>query len=708
MKRILKIFSVFIIAIGLSTAQQLDYIGYITCLSKDGAIKGKYAILENTEVVGLPSDLNAILNKLEKKYILTQVKKGECSTSDLLEIKLVKPIMALGLLNSLIRIYDFQYYFEGNTSYKPVYIALYQSSIPLHRLISLLKERISLTNPNLILEWLPKNKMIVIASKEKIEKFRNSVFLLFPNYAVQYQYETMKKEILCEQQILKDYVDFCDGEKCKRYTLEIDNGIVKLKPYFICKKNRVFRVPKKIQYTYSNRCSKNEKIGKLYLERVNLVDLIKIFQKLFDIQFVYDLAELSSIKNSQNLHLVFSCLNKEKAIAFLKKNFHLYLEEKDENVYRIFVDRDNYSVVLKKVSNTVTKVFYIQNIPLRDFIKLLEIYYRDKVVYSADPEFNAVTVIATKEAINSIIKKFGIYIRNSEISDRLMSKIYYVKYGELEDLVTKIKQFLSKKGIVKTLEEARAIEITDYPTNLAMIEKVFGKFLSQKPIKIKVIVKFINIEKNFARSLGINWDATYTGTSKVESVGSINIVQNTGSFSVSASFLYRKLNPLNISISAAETIGLAKTLSSPSLILLNGQEGTISQGVQIPYQAVDENGNPTTNLVQATLTLNVKPLLLPDGRILLKLNLSNNSPNTSLSVNGQPAINTFTIQQDFIVPNGGTIVIGGVLQKKIDNGENGVPILRKIPLLGWLFKTKNWSKQDSELYVIVTAKVISD
>jgi len=289
-----------------------------------------------------------------------------------------------------------------------------------------------------------------------------------------------------------------------------------------------------------------------------------------------------------------------------------------------------------------------------------------------------------------------------------MSKIYYVKYGEVNDLVAKIKQYLSKKGIVKTLDEARAIEITDYPTNLAMIEKVFGKFLSQRPIKIKVVVKFINIEKNFARSLGINWDATYSGTSTTESLSSLTVTQNTGNISLSASFLYRKLNPLNISISAAETIGLAKTLSSPSLILLNGQQGTISQGVQIPYQSVDQNGNPTTNLVQATLTLNVEPLLLPDGRILLKLNLSNNSPNTALSVNGQPAINTFTIQQDFIVPDGGTIIIGGVLQKKIDNGETGVPILRKIPLLGWLFKTKNWSKQDSELYVIVTAKVIGD
>ncbi|RTZ70476.1 MAG: hypothetical protein DSZ30_00730 [Aquificaceae bacterium] len=687
-KILLKIFLGLLITIGFSKAQQLDYVGYISCLSKDGTVKSKYAILETTKILGISSSLNTIIRQLEKKYLITQIVKGKCSITDSLEIYLTKPIMALELLDALIRIYNFQYYIEGNVSYKPVYLLMYQTSISFQRLFSLIKEKIKSTNKNLIVEWVPESKTIVIADTN------SNVFATTK--------KVERKGKGCYQEELIDYVDLCKGKECTRFSLSIEGTKVNLKPYYVCKDGK--RIPFKV----SNSCKEETDIKTLYLDKTNLTDLLKVFEKLFKIQFIYDLADISQLKNTQNLHLVFECLTKEKAIEFLKKNFHLYLEQKTPDVYRIFADRDNYSLALRKVSNLVTKVFYIQNISLRDFIKLLEIYYRDKVVYSADPEFNAVTVIATKEAINSIIKKFGIYIRNSEISDRLMSKIYYVKYGELEDLVTKIKQFLSKKGIVKTLEEARAIEITDYPTNLAMIEKVFGKFLSQKPIKIKVIVKFINIEKNFARSLGINWDATYTGTSKVESVGSINIAQNAGSFSVSASFLYRKLNPLNISISAAETIGLAKTLSSPSLILLNGQEGTISQGVQIPYQAVDENGNPTTNLVQATLTLNVKPLLLPDGRILLKLNLSNNSPNTSLSVNGQPAINTFTIQQDFIVPNGGTIVIGGVLQKKIDNGENGVPILRKIPLLGWLFKTKNWSKQDSELYVIVTAKVISD
>ena len=688
MKKFIAIIPIILILVGLARSEQLDYIGYISCLSQNGTVKSKYALLENTKVISFSSSLNAVIRQLEKKYVLTQVIKGECSPSDTLEIRLTKPVMALELLNAVIKIFNFRYYIYGDIQYKPVYLLMYQDSVSLRRLLNLVADKIKGANPNLVVEWVPENRTIVLAKS-------GSSVLLLPRKA-------KGGEKGCYQEELVDYADLCEGKVCYRYSLSVDGTEVILKKFYVCKSGK--REP----YKTPNTCGEGVKVKTLYLDKTDLNNLLKVFEKLFNLRFVYDWGELSQLKNVSNLHLVFECLTRDKALEYLKKNFHLYLEQKAAGVYRIFADRDNYSLALREVSDLVTKVFYIQNIPLRDFIRLLDIYYRGKVVYSADPEFNAVTVIASQKTIESIVKRFGIYIRNSEFSDRLMSKIYYVKYGEVNDLVAKIKQYLSKKGIVKTLDEARAIEITDYPTNLAMIEKVFGKFLSQRPIKIKVVVKFINIEKNFARSLGINCDATYSGTSTTESLSSLTVTQNTGNISLSASFLYRKLNPLNISISAAETIGLAKTLSSPSLILLNGQQGTISQGVQIPYQSVDQNGNPTTNLVQATLTLNVEPLLLPDGRILLKLNLSNNSPNTALSVNGQPAINTFTIQQDFIVPDGGTIIIGGVLQKKIDNGETGVPILRKIPLLGWLFKTKNWSKQDSELYVIVTAKVIGD
>jgi len=163
MKKILKIFLGLFVAIGLSGAQQLDYIGYISCLSKKGTVKSKYAILETTKIVGVASSLDNIFRQLNEKYLITQVVKGSCSISDSLEIYLTKPVMALELLNALIRIYNLQYYIDGNISYKPVYLLMYQNSISFQRLFSLIKEKIKSVNKNLIVKWIPESKAIVIA-----------------------------------------------------------------------------------------------------------------------------------------------------------------------------------------------------------------------------------------------------------------------------------------------------------------------------------------------------------------------------------------------------------------------------------------------------------------------------------------------------------------------------------------------------------------
>jgi len=77
-------------------------------------------------------------------------------------------------------------------------------------------------------------------------------------------------------------------------------------------------------------------------------------------------------------------------------------------------------------------------------------------------------------------------------------------------------------------------------------------------------------------------------------------------------------------------------------------------------------------------------------------------------VNGQPSINTFTATQTVILPNGGTVVIGGILEKQKENTKAGIPGLMNIPLLGWLFKVQNWKDNKRELYIVVTAKLVND
>ena len=686
--------------------QKIDYIGSYTCYnSSKHTPTAKFLILKKGSARISKGSLKDIYTVIKQNYILVQEIKGTCSLNDKISLKLEKPIPALLLLDLLVRLYDFQYFIDADAIYTPSYIMLYEDNLSLDHLIRFLRKKIENVNKGLILE-IDFTKKVLALSREKTIPLLTS---------------KQKENRICKPLIFPNYVDICSKNYCVRYGIiwneeqyellkeysnntfiQRQNSFPILIPFIECKKNKPTYVvlPKK--------CKGAIKIQTLYLSDIDLTSLLKIVESLLNIHFLYSEEELSKIRGAQHIHLVLKCLTEKKIVSYLKRTFHLYIEPVTEHVYKIIPDRDAYSVVLQKVSDYISKVFYIRGITLEDFVKILENRYGDKVIYSADPTFNAVTVIGPPDLVRDIERTLGVYIRNSSAFDNLISKIFYVKFGDINQIVEKIKNYLSEKGTVKILNEARAIEITDYPTNISMVEKVFGKFLSQKPVKIKVSVKFVRINKVFTRNLGIQWSFTYSGTGTAESIRSWTENFNSGVLTSSIQFSYRKLNPIFLQIAAAESLSLAKTLSNPSLVLLNGQSGNISSGVQIPYQAVDQNGNPTTNLVSASLTLNVTPQLLPDGRILLKIQLSKDSPNTRLTVNEQPSINTFTITQNFIVANGETFIIGGVVERTNNTSETGTPILRNIPLLGWLFKNKNWDNNEDELMVFITAKVVSE
>ena len=712
----------FLPFLALSAEAQLTPIGVISCINpKTNQIDAEYEILyksspqiRNTYLTNIllgnyqrttelrPVKLASIIQATNQYLPLVQVKSGICKKDDFLTIKLTQTLDNFALLLQLSKIFNLKYSIDGNTLYIPTYYLIYNERVPSYDVFKTLVAKIKRVNP-----WLD----ITVSLEDKILKVSGNIYSfqqLTKTYGQNYLSKILSSS---EGGILNtggspqcpattNYVDLCYDNNCDRYILSISENSIKFIPYSQCYPQKA----NKLKFTI---CNNRAPVSSLYLDNIDLETLLKIFEKLLGLHFIYDSQDLKSVKNSSNLHLVFRCLDRKKALEFLRKNFHLYLQKIDSDTYRIFKSKDNYSLVLQKVANYETKVVYLRNITTTDFINLIQLYYANQVEYAADPTFNAVTLIGPAKTIKEILTKFKVYIRNTESFDSLMTKIFYVKYGDPQELVKKMETYLSDKGSIKVLDIARAIEVTDYPTNISMIEKVFGGFLSQKPIKIKVITKFVQIQKTFSRVLGFNWNLNYPRTIAGKAFSFNATFSATNNLQIVSSLIYRKINPLNLILSAGETSGLAKTLSSPSLILLNGQHGTISQGTQIPYQSVDQNGNPTTRLVAATLTLDVTPTLLPDGRILLQLQLSRNSPNTAITVNGQPAINTFTVTQDFILANGESIVIGGVLERTNQTGETGVPYLMRIPLLGWLFKTKNWSKQDTELLVIVTAKVVN-
>jgi len=682
---VLRILSILLLLLGLhyvtfAVEINLDYVGKIECISQNGENFNSFEIFEKKSGYRGASTLPGVSQTYFKYKVFQKFGSKYCNLDDKLSIDLEKPIDAWTLLRILSDIYNLQFLWD--VSYRlgnyPVWFRLNNTSFS--DFLKFLENK-----------WESENR----DNAFPVKFIRDRKLLILGNLFIKSQKVSSVPNVVCPT--YTNYFDICEKGGCFRNALSFeDNEVVFVKIPDRCLKTKLKQICTNTKYQF------------LFIDNANLLEYIKLIEKTFHINFIYSPQDLPQQATS-NLHLVFKCFTLKEALRVLTNTFHLYLVKIDEGIYRIYKSKHEYSLILEEASKKISQIFYLKDISANDFVKILKNSYGSKVLYSVDPTFNAVVIIANPHIVKEIQKNYRHYIKNLAENDELISKIYYVKFGEAKDIASLIEEYLSDKGKqnLKILEESNAIEITDYPTNLAMIEKVFGRFLSQEPVKIKVTVKFVRINKSFARSLGLNWGFTYQGTSQTESVQSITGQINNQGITLNAQFLSRKLNPLNISLSAAETLNLSKTLSSPTLILLNNQQGSITSGVQIPYQSVDENGNPKTELVSASLTLNVKPKLLPDGRILLQLQLSKNSPNTGLAVNGQPAINTFQITQNFIINNGETVVIGGVRERTNNEGEAGTPLLKDIPLLGWLFKTKNWDKSEDELLVFITAEVVN-
>ena len=164
---------------------------------------------------------------------------------------------------------------------------------------------------------------------------------------------------------------------------------------------------------------------------------------------------------------------------------------------------------------------------------------------------------------------------------------------------------------------------------------------------------------------------------------------------------------LDITLQAAEDEGLVNILSAPRVTTLNNQQASIQSGLQIPIQTV-ANNTVSVQFVNATLRLDVTPHVTAEGTVLLDISIQKREPLLAFAVVGatNAPISTKDAKTRVMVRDGGTTVIGGIYKVTEDRGEDRVPGLANIPVLGYLFKNKRRSDENEELLIFITPRVI--
>jgi type IV pilus assembly protein PilQ len=164
---------------------------------------------------------------------------------------------------------------------------------------------------------------------------------------------------------------------------------------------------------------------------------------------------------------------------------------------------------------------------------------------------------------------------------------------------------------------------------------------------------------------------------------------------------------LEVQLAALEKNSTGKIISAPKIVTMEGVKATIKQGTEIPYTTPASGTSPATvSFKEALLKLEVTPRITDEGKISMEIKANNDAPDWTQSVQGNPPIKKSEIDSKVVVQNGDTVVIGGILKSTDSNDVSGLPWLQKIPVLGWLFKTDNTSKDKTQLLIFITPKIL--
>jgi type IV pilus assembly protein PilQ len=175
-------------------------------------------------------------------------------------------------------------------------------------------------------------------------------------------------------------------------------------------------------------------------------------------------------------------------------------------------------------------------------------------------------------------------------------------------------------------------------------------------------------------------------------------------------FLFSRgtLKQLDIAISAHENMGDVKIISSPKIATLDNKEASIEQGLRIPYKKLTTEGTVTTDFIDANLKLTVTPHVTNDGHIRMNIKAKKDAPDRSITVDEVPSIDKKEAITEVLVKDNAVVVIAGVYSIEKDEGVEGIPLFKNIPLLGWLFKREGKRDLRKDLLIFISPKILKD
>lgn len=325
-------------------------------------------------------------------------------------------------------------------------------------------------------------------------------------------------------------------------------------------------------------------------------------------------------------------------------------------------------------------------------------------------------------------------------------RLSYLDTAQVKAVVEKT--VLSDKGSFTELGTGNVFIVTDLPDRVAAAQKLITE-LDRPSAQVEIEARIVVTSRNFSRQLGVQWGflnqqvPQYGNTTNLSFPNSVIVNgqgqgalsaqnapalneaagigqagrgymvnlpasgQNTG-IGISMGNVLGSFN-LDAALTAAESSGRARIISTPRITTQNKVAAEIKQGVQIPYQTVS-NGTVTVAFKDAGLSMRVTPQITDAGTVFMQVVVDNSSPDFGRVVGtgaaAVPPINTQSAQTSVLVKDGATTVIGGIYSGQETTAKQNTPFLSQIPLLGMLFKNSSVQNTNNELLIFITPRIV--
>jgi type IV pilus assembly protein PilQ len=334
-----------------------------------------------------------------------------------------------------------------------------------------------------------------------------------------------------------------------------------------------------------------------------------------------------------------------------------------------------------------------------------------------------------------------------EVPENLQALAIPLKYAKALDVVQRLQlagsgaassghHWLSARGTVMAEPRTNQLFFLDTPVYLKQMQEVI-KRLDVPVRQVMIEARIVEAEEQFGKSLGVRlggafaapFTAPYAANAKpvnlaisAQALGSTGGVQPGFSLNLPAGSAGQTIYPppsfaislfnaaanqfLNLEISALEADGKGKVVASPRVVTANQTKALIEQGTELPYQVSNGNGAASVAFRKANLKLEVTPQITPEGAVVLELDIAKDSVG-QITAAGY-AINTKHVKTQVLVDNGGTVVIGGILEAADKEAVAQLPGFGSLPGLGWLFKTQQSTQRKTEMLIFVTPRVLAE